>query len=110
LEVGGRKSEERLMPLFGRRKRDDDLDEVVEAPHKRSAADAYVPASAIAPEKQRMAIYDGTDEEADEEIEFLSEIAAQVERDQRTPRRRAYSPPRVEHIVVAEEQALEVAR
>lgn len=102
------------MALFSRKRHEDEdkIDDRSETQRRSSVTNVYVPVSAIHPEKQRMAIYDETGEEADGELEFLNQLAAQVERDQRGQRQPPTSrpPARVEHVVVAEEQALEVFR
>jgi hypothetical protein len=100
------------MALFSRRKRDEDGEAFDEGglDDRSRELSAYVPASAVSPEKQRLTIFDDTEEESDGELAFLNELAAQVERDQRGARKPVRTPARVERVVVAEEQALEVFR
>jgi hypothetical protein len=95
------------MPLFGRRKRKELPGEEASVPLVTAGAPdvaAYVPASAIAPEKQRLAMYDETDEESDSEIEFLSALAAQVERAQRGQKPQKFAPAVTERVKVGEDE------
>jgi len=95
--------DERNAPYEAARARAEADDVVAASPIDTPDVSAYVPASAIAPEKQRFAIYDETDEESDSEIEFLSALAAQVERAQRTSKPQRLAPAHVERVRVEDD-------
>jgi hypothetical protein len=97
------------MELFGRGRRKHAVAVALDrggdmAPEHDADVASFVPASAIAPEKQRFAMYDETDEESDSEIEFLSALAAQVERQQRGQKPQRFSRAHLERVKVADDE------
>jgi hypothetical protein len=104
------------MALFRRSKHETaaiDVDAEVAAalrPGPRVEDDAslsYVPASVRGPEAHRFEMYDETDEEDNGEIEFLSALASQIDREQRGHAAKGGLPPARDN---ADEDTLNVFR
>jgi hypothetical protein len=95
------------MRLFNQRNRDEEFEDTTaeREPPRRS----FVPASALPPERNRLGIFDSSEEADREDIDFLTAIARQAERTATTPPSRL-RPQDVRHDVPADDRGLDVFR